>query len=1435
VEGPNEEGESGSGRDWPMERAEILLLGWLGCYKLGCQRGKRRRQLNAIHKATKHLLYGSYNNSNTNNKCLLRTNVSPSLFCLSKLLILLLAISCFKLICCSNIQQMNYFRDLLGQESDLSPRSHSVGLNLRTSDASGEMSDMDSRTTPFYMAGEEIVESNQIMLNQQQANKSAPKESSSALLLQLSEGRASKANERYKLNETTISNVRNDNEHKIRREEELTRAIDQSGANRSSTLEGERSVRRIGHKGNRFKFEESPLPTNEAQSLKVSQKDGNGMNREDRIETRHKFSFTVNGRELALEPPIVVGGNKGPSVELRNSSSRSRSQAKVQSGSIKKVNRIGDFISPDYESGFDVSSEPETNNALAGASTNFGSSGPVKPYLTSNLSSSKARGESTSSSLMSPQTQSDLDETTSTNNESAANDDQSGLSSSGADGHNMSPARASEQSARSQAGDSGANKIISDWPKAKASDRHSASSLGAKPKGQGEIGPRFSVLLGANGASNEFSGRPADQQGWDAKQWPQQTRSNNAVLAGVKLPTKTPSTAETSAPNQNDNDHAKITTNPKRNLYPKAPAQARARYTSSIAAQFGLTADAYPKLAANVSHQTTRPKIHISASTFPSNPRPTAPLVVESKNSTTLASKRATLPEPRNSISEYRTNFTLDYVGTPEHSQTSIGRKQKTVDRNDGANKSRGEVGELRKAPIVQRDLSYKMQPSEISGIQLSGRLESPGGQPFNANRQHLFDGTKILNESSSPLNVGQSNVKPAKQLQVAAETSGRPGERLSSIVRTGPLLPGPLANQAQLRALVPAAVALLAQAQDQHSRTTAQRLRALLATHQQQQQQLLNGQNLALGLDYAAGKSSSGSASTSTGQNLSGVDQMIATSNNMGVSHLGPQSAALANFGLADPNSYNPLQDYPERQLAGSGGQVDLNGADPSMGSSPQASTTSSIMGDEQRSNYGENEMNSYETNSANGRVSNKNAAQLPVPSEQTTTNSRSSMSDVYIRPEQKASRDQVGGYPMRSMDPFEDVPNGISPGEFERDLADLDEEFNRQTSFRRPSSNQMMSDSYLSMSPERYEARARYNRRPSYDYSADYINAAGSISNIIPRAYQRSPPPWSSSSSYNDNSDLWVDSNGPDYNALASFVSPNHYSYRWRPRYQRISPYHSPYMTTSASEQHLQPAYNLIPSYTSAMPTETVSFTLSPLAAAAAAAASALAAAEKSRHHNHGWLIPRIAASALAPVPAPASPSASQPAALPTAIQAAYIQRPSPYSALSSVPIYAIAPRPAPPIATAASGTAPAIIPYFQGGGPAIIAYRPAGVLPSTSLLTAASFAYPFRLPVGAALPRPASTVGLPTRALAAVRPFSSDLQFAETKSKSNLTNSSDAKGSTKAGGLSAMARNLTKKMFGSASQIRPQHVAPPGTVYDMFALAQNSSSVSPGLQAI
>jgi len=156
-------------------------------------------------------------------------------------------------------------------------------------------------------------------------------------------------------------------------------------------------------------------------------------------------------------------------------------------------------------------------------------------------------------------------------------------------------------------------------------------------------------------------------------------------------------------------------------------------------------------------------------------------------------------------------------------------------------------------------------------------------------------------------------------------------------------------------------------------------------------------------------------------------------------------------------------------------------------------------------------------------------------------------------------------------------------------------------------------------------------------------------------------------------------------------------------------------------------------------------------------------------------------------------------------------------------------------PAIATAASGTAPAIIPYFQGGGPAIIAYRPAGVLPSTSLLTAASFAYPFRLPVGAALPRPASTVGLPTWALAAVRPFSSDLQFAETKSKSNLTNSSDAKGSTKAGGLSAMARNLTKKMFGSASQIRPQHVAPPGTVYDMFALAQNSSSVSPGLQAV
>jgi len=68
----------------------------------------------------------------------------------------------------------------------------------------------------------------------------------------------------------------------------------------------------------------------------------------------------------------------------------------------------------------------------------------------------------------------------------------------------------------------------------------------------------------------------------------------------------------------------------------------------------------------------------------------------------------------------------------------------------------------------------------------------------------------------------------------------------------------------------------------------------------------------------------------------------------------------------------------------------------------------------------------------------------------------------------------------------------------------------------------------------------------------------------------------------------------------------------------------------------------------------------------------------------------------------------------------------------------------------------------------------------------------------------PRPASTIGLPTRALAAVRPFSSDLQIAETKSKSNLTNSSDAKGSTKAGGLSAMARNLTKKTFGSRGNL-------------------------------
>lgn len=570
------------------------------------------------------------------------------------------------------------------------------------------------------------------------------------------------------------------------------------------------------------------------------------------------------------------------------------------------------------------------------------------------------------------------------------------------------------------------------------------------------------------------------------------------------------------------------------------------------------------------------------------------------------------------------------------------------------------------------------------------------------------------------------------------------------------------------------------------------------------------------------ATSSSSSSSSSTTNQNLSGADQRLAASNHHhSVARLGPQASMASSMGeSSNYNSIANLQDYPERPISNHD-QIS-NSHESNMNSNSQPLSTPN---EHSRGGYSETDPNSFEPN-----ASVRSSTQNTPPNDQATTNSRSSVSDVYLGTEHKNRGDSGGNYPLRSSaDPFEDLAGGLSTSEYERDLADLDEEFNRHSSYRRPS-NPLMSDSFMTMSPERYEAR-RYNRRPNFDYTADYLNTAGSISSIIPRPYQRShASPWSSSPTYSDSSDLWADTS-VDYNPLASFVSPNHYAYRWRPRYQRVSPYSgSPYLATSASEQHLQPAYNIIPSYTSAVPTETISYALSPLAAAAAAAASALVAADKTRHQNHGWLaLPRLTASnTISTTPTAPSASTQHASTIPAgAIQTAYIHRPNPY-AMGSVPIYAIAPRPAAPLTTAGSAATASMVPFFHGGAPTIIAYRPAGMMPSGSLLAAHSFAYPLRLPVST-IHRPASlAIAAPTRTVG--RPFYSDLAFAESKSKTNLTSSSsEGKGLVRAGSLTAMAKNLTKKMFGSASQIRPQHVAPPNAIFEQYAPSHNSTSAA------
>lgn len=894
------------------------------------------------------------------------------------------------------------------------------------------------------------------------------------------------------------------------------------------------------------------------------------------------------------------------------------------------------------------------------------------------------------------------------------------------------------------------------------------------------------------------------------------------------------------------------------------------------------------------------------------------------------------------SIREYPTNFSAQLTEPKDlqHQNSSIRVQKMTINNNEvGSTKTKKrdasgvKVGHDKSSSRVsQRDLAHHLpphlqpihhhfqhKPQPIISVPFQlGALKHKDDQSSSTAADNqpasLIQTTttlgSVIGANKSPIIA--SNTKSNGSFFSQALASGpsprqllinhivaRPDDRLSgaggTIVRTGSIIPYPFGaagpSQLQLRALVPAAMALLAQAHQnaadtKHLRASNQ-LRALLAS-----QQLHN--SLALG-------DGSLQSSNKLNQNLSGgAEQMVASPNQLGVAHLGPTTNGVGTSESISYNSIANLQDYSDYRPAGGPESQPSGGNDSqaqvAMQSVADGSQNLGGVGDEQqRGSYGDYVVQGQESanyyDPSSGMRSQAGAAgtspsSANIVGDHVATNSRSSMSDVYMKPEQKSSSSEppsAGGSLRSSLDPFEDMTGGLATSEYERDLADLDEEFNRHAGFRRP----LVSDSIVSLSPERYEAQAtRYNRRPapSYDYSTgDYLTTAGSISSIIPRPYQRSPPPWSSASAspaatgYSDTSDIWADSSF-DYSPLASLLSPSHYTYRWRPRYmahhhhhhhahpqqQRIAAYPSAgsttYLAASASEQ---PPYNIIPSSygASAMPTETVSFTISPLAAAAAAAAAALAAADKTRQqHNHAWTfaLPRLASTITAGPAAPSAPgavAASSPHA--TTIPAYALHRPaaSPYL-FSSMPIYtAIAPRPAAPLASSASGVPASILPYFHAAGgaaPAIIAYRPAGaaVLHSTApLLTAASFAYPLRLPMAPTaaahyphLARPISSAaasgGAPSRtngATGAMRPFYSDLQFAESKSKSTnpaaSSSDSSSKGATKGTtSLTAMARNLTKKMFGSASQIRPQHVAPPAT-FDVMAPLQQNSSLSGG----
>lgn len=950
-----------------------------------------------------------------------------------------------------------------------------------------------------------------------------------------------------------------------------------------------------------------------------------------------------------------------------------------------------------------------------------------------------------------------------------------------------------------------------------------------------------------------------------------------------------------------------------------------------------------------------------------------------------------------------------------------------------------------------------------------------------------------------------------------ALRSAESPGDR-ASIVRSGFVVPtAPMHN---LQALAPAAMALMAHAASTrptssnfdtgHQQIEAMnQLRALLTNHHHQfNHPATSSVDNFLAATSSPEYQSAASLQTNTvaaDANQSSfqqqqpasapmVDQMMATANQLGVSHLGLDQQMMhsgppplhSSSSMGGFNSVS-LQDYALDLPASSssaqrehtrGGASDLQGPQlaGSLAGPGQESSSNEHMRSEiargpssMNSNEQEQQQPSQHQRSGGGGSSNNNNNYSPEFSQPVMssngpaqsvgspdgqaggynayydTGRNSSSSSVgatgagggggggpasasdyygpltrsspnyYMRAEHKSSQgdSMVPNSPRSSLDPFEDMAGSpLSTSEYERDLADLDEEFNRHAIFSRPSrpssyspvgSASLMSDSMLSYSPDRYESIRYHNHHhhhhhqkrphallhgyesnygtggggggshspahtsPSGSSSAslltsnDYLNAAGSISNIIPRPFHHhyhhshraeaagggggSLWPAASNSAYSSapssDPDMWLTDSSYDFNPLASFLAPTSQlaSAKWRPPPQVLPRYHhhqlhhyqqqpqashsrsplSPYLTLSPAGGYLsataseQPggSYSLVPSYASAASTvaatsaaaaaapnsapETVSFTISPLAAAAAAAATALAAADKTRHHHHGhswtFTLPRLASTLASQASAQLAPTTSSGSHSPTMAASSPFQ----YATTSQyrtplagsylfgpMPIYAIATRPAnaaTQLTSAASAATPSIVPIHAfhpagatTGAAGVIAYRPTSIFASTPMLT--SLAYPVRLPVAAPsayyphhhhLPtglatsashdhshhhhqhslhhypgRPSSSGRGVSIGASGLKPFYADLQFAESKPKlnngqngGNGGGSSLSKGLVKAtgSGLTQIARNLTKKMFGSASQMRPQFVAPPSN-FEPFGSASVPATAPPPL---